>query len=67
MIAPRLFVVLENASGEVLHVTSRYSSANSILQSLPEGIRGCFGVVRYDPNENWMPTTENEKEAVTCI
>lgn len=64
--APRLFVVLEEATGEVLHVTSRYSSANAILQSLPERVRGCFGVVRYDPDENWTHETQSEKEATEC-
>ena len=50
---PRLFCVLEGASKELVYSSVRYSGATSFLRSVPERVRDCFTIVRYDPNENW--------------
>lgn len=50
---PRLFCVLEVASRELVYSSTKYSGATSFLRSVPERVRDCFAIVRYDPNENW--------------
>lgn len=53
---PRLFCVLEVASKELVYSSVKYSGATSFLRSVPERVRDCFVIVRYDPNENWDAT-----------
>lgn len=50
---PGIFVVLENSSGEVVYTSTQYTKAKSFMNSLPDSIRGCFSLVRYDADENW--------------
>ena len=50
---PRLFCVLEIASKELVYSSTKYSGAASFLRSVPQRVRDCFAIVRYDPNENW--------------
>lgn len=61
---PRLFCVLEISSKELVYSSTRYSGATSFLRSVPERVRDCFAIVRYDPNEHWdVPgdgATDNE-------
>lgn len=57
---PRLFAVLEIKSQELVFTSSRYSSASSFLRSVPERLRDYFCIVRYDPNENWVPSEEEK-------
>lgn len=60
---PCLFVVIENASGEVVYTSSLYSKASSFFKSLPDSISDCFSLVRYDANENWKPENNtNERK-----
>lgn len=62
---PRLFCVLEISSKELVYSSTKYSGATSFLRSVPERVRDCFAIVRYDPNENWdMPAdgSNNENE-----
>lgn len=56
---PRLFVVIENSSSEVVYTSTLYSKAAAFVRSLPDSIVDCFSLVRYDANENWVP---NKKE-----
>lgn len=64
---PRIFCVIEIASKELVYSSVRYSGATSFLRALPERVRDCFAIVRYDPNENWdvsddsMENTQNER------
>lgn len=61
---PRLFCVLEVASKELVYSSLKYSGATSFLRSVPERVRGCFVIVRYDPNEHWVDSdngVNNEK------
>lgn len=55
---PRIFVILENASSEIVYTSTQYTKAKSFMNSLPDSIRDCFSLVRYDANENW--TTKKE-------
>lgn len=57
---PRLFCVIENASGELVYSSTKFSGAISFLRSVPDRLRDCFLLVRYDPDENWKP--ENERK-----
>lgn len=59
---PRLFVVVENCSGEVVYTSTLYSKASAFMKSLPDSISDCFSLVRYDANENWLPNNENKGE-----
>ena len=61
MMMPRLFCVIENASGEFVYASSKYTAATSFLRSVPDRVRDCFALVRYDANENWKPETQGEK------
>lgn len=55
---PRLFCVLEVASKELVYSSVKYSGATAFLRSVPERVRDCFAIVRYDPNENWEPSID---------
>lgn len=55
---PRIFVVLENASSDIVYTSTQYTKAKSFMNSLPDSIRDCFSLVRYDADENW--TTKKE-------
>lgn len=57
---PRLFVVIENQSGEIVYTSTLYSKASAFLRSLPDTISDCFSLVRYDANENWKPKNKGE-------
>lgn len=49
-----LYCVLEVASKELVYSSTKYSGATSFLCSVPERVRDCFVIVRYDLNENWV-------------
>lgn len=55
---PRLFVVLENVSCDIVYTSTQYTKAKSFMNALPDGIRDCFSLVRYDANENWTTNKE---------
>lgn len=57
---PRLFVVLEDRSGEIVYTSTLYSKASAFIRSLPDSISDCFSLVRYDANENWTPNNKGE-------
>lgn len=57
---PRLFCVIEIASGELVYASGNYSAAASFLRAVPDRVRDCFVLVRYDANENWKPETKGE-------
>lgn len=57
---PRLFCVIENASCELVYASNKYSSSTSFLRSVPDRVRDCFSLVRYDANENWNPENKGE-------
>lgn len=59
---PRLFCVIELASNDLVYSSTKYSAATSFLRSVPDRVRDCFVLVRYDANENWKPTTKGENE-----
>lgn len=60
---PRLFVVIENSSCEVVYTSTLYSKASAFFRSLPDSISDCFSLVRYDANENWKPENNiNERK-----
>lgn len=59
---PRIFAIIELSSNEVVHTTTKYSAASGFLRSLPDRIRDCFTVVRYDADENWTPNTKTTNE-----
>lgn len=60
---PRLFCVIENASGELVYASVKYTAATSFLRSVPDRVRDCFSLVRYDADENWKPETKGETNA----
>lgn len=60
---PRLFCVIEIASNELVFSSSKYSAASSFLRAVPDRIRDCFALVRYDANENWKPSAKDVAES----
>lgn len=59
---PRLFCVIENASGDLVYASAKYTAATSFLRSVPDRVRDCFNLVRYDANENWKPEKQEIKD-----
>lgn len=57
---PRLFAIIENATNELVFASSRYSAVSSFMSAIPNRIRDCFSFVRYDANENWIPSNNEE-------
>lgn len=50
---PRLFVVLENSTNDIVYTSTQYTKATSFMNAFPDSIRDCFSLVRYDADENW--------------
>ena len=59
---PRIFAIIELSSNEVVHTSTKYSAASGFLRSIPDRIRDCFTVVRYDANENWTPDANTKNK-----
>lgn len=59
---PRIFCIIEIASNELVFSSTNYSAATSFIRSMPERIRDCFAIVRYDANENWVLSVKDGAE-----
>lgn len=60
---PRIFCVIEIASKELVFSSFKYSAASSFLRAVPDRIRDCFAIVRYDANEIWEPSAKDIAES----
>lgn len=59
---PRLFCLVCSSSGTVEYSSTHYTVVSSIYNGLPETLKGCFEVVRYDANPTWKKERKSEND-----